>query len=711
MDTDKLSIKTANKAYNLSDFEKALQLYEEIVIAKPFMAKILAVNIKNCKKHLGISTPLVSIIVPTHNTASFLERCLHSICSQTLNELEVIVINDGCTDSTEQILQEWAHKDSRIKIIHNHEASGSSGIPRNQAIHLTKGKYIGFVDSDDWVEPNMFEDLYLLAESNSADIATSGGYIKEEEGKQGKACSFPDEVKDNDQKLMEGLGIYASPYFTICWHRIYKREFVYENDIRFGTLKSSTDSVFTFQAVTLAKKIVFTKKIYYHYNFGRPGSTIEARKGESAFDMFSSYDEIYKRVFSKGNFEKNLLGGFVYKFLGDCSYNYKMLREDLRLEFNARKQEFLHKIKHENIDIPTNGYSEYWKKMLNESLNSDINTKDFKRKEYNCNMISVIIPAAGTARYLPMSIGSITSSLKVNTEIIVVIDGYEENLEMLDICQSLQCVSNPNCKIKVTTIYESTKLPGKPRNVGIEIANGKYIGFLDSDDWVDPGYYQTLIDAANDNGFPDIVANTLFSLVNANESKKNIQYVLSNSKLDEVQKKGDSSTKQALALSPQVSSVWNRIYRNSFIKEHGIRFPNTYFSEDYAFSISAIAKADTLGLVKSECSYNYRYNRKGSTTDTRSGIAALKILEQELILDQYLISRKVLPVMQNLHSFSRLKSISYTLSRLEDESLQKRFLELCRSCAKSHLNNINFEKLEISEGDKQYWLKSFQKLI
>ena len=121
---------------------------------------------------------------------------------------------------------------------------------------------------------------------------------------------------------------------------------------------------------------------------------------------------------------------------------------------------------------------------------------------------------------MPISIGSITTSFIDEIEIIVVADGRDDNLDMLKICNNLQSLASSKCMIGLVTIFNPTKLPGKPRNIGIEIAKGKYIGFLDSDDWVDPGFYEKLLDGANKSGHPDSITNTLFSLIDANQCQK-----------------------------------------------------------------------------------------------------------------------------------------------------------------------------------------------
>ena len=112
--------------------------------------------------------PTVSIIVPIYNVEKYLGRCLDSLLAQTLKNIEIIAVNDGSTDLSLKILKEYSIKDSRIKIINKPNGGVSSA--RNEGIQLASGEFIGFVDPDDWVDPEMYEDMVNHAKNEKADI-------------------------------------------------------------------------------------------------------------------------------------------------------------------------------------------------------------------------------------------------------------------------------------------------------------------------------------------------------------------------------------------------------------------------------------------------------------------------------------------------------------------------------------------------------------
>lgn len=118
-----------------------------------------------------MSSPLLTVIIPVYNTEKYLRKCLDSVTGQTLREIEIICVDDGSTDRSPQMLDEYAQKDARIKVIH--KENGGLVSVRKLGVKIAGGKYVGFVDSDDWIETDMYERLYCAAEDNDADMASS----------------------------------------------------------------------------------------------------------------------------------------------------------------------------------------------------------------------------------------------------------------------------------------------------------------------------------------------------------------------------------------------------------------------------------------------------------------------------------------------------------------------------------------------------------
>lgn len=125
--------------------------------------------------------PLVSVIIPIYNTEKFLPLCINSVLNQTLTDIEVLLVNDGSTDGSGKICDEYACKDQRIQVIHTLNQGVSHA--RNQGLETAKGEYIAFMDSDDWIETDMIATLYQLIRTNEAGLATCGYIIENEDGR------------------------------------------------------------------------------------------------------------------------------------------------------------------------------------------------------------------------------------------------------------------------------------------------------------------------------------------------------------------------------------------------------------------------------------------------------------------------------------------------------------------------------------------------
>ena len=206
---------------------------------------------------------LISVIIPVYNVEEYLEQCLETVCGQTYKNLEIILVDDGSTDGSGQICDEWSSKDNRIRVIHKQNGGVSSA--RNEGLKIATGDYIGFVDSDDWLEPEMYEKL--LKGIEGAD-AVSCGYVDYPYGegvpvpkgtKVVPACGFPDAI----------IAIFErNGYFTTLWSKLFKRTIVYREE-RFIPLDTSLsfgeDEVWLVTILRRCKKIAFVPEALYHW--------------------------------------------------------------------------------------------------------------------------------------------------------------------------------------------------------------------------------------------------------------------------------------------------------------------------------------------------------------------------------------------------------------------------------------------------------------
>lgn len=201
--------------------------------------------------------PKVSVIIPVYNTENFLRKCLDSVCNQTLQDIEIICINDCSTDGSLEILREYARKDNRIKLIELLENCGAAKA-RNIGIDIAEGEYLGFVDSDDFIDLDFYDKLYQKAVETKADA------VKGEMWELNDLSNIPHmEAKYDLNNFIQKNKAYF--YFTFTT-AIYQKDFLHQNNIRFPEgLCHLEDPYFTIKAAVYYKKLEIVKNTKYYY--------------------------------------------------------------------------------------------------------------------------------------------------------------------------------------------------------------------------------------------------------------------------------------------------------------------------------------------------------------------------------------------------------------------------------------------------------------
>ena len=221
--------------------------------------------IYDCEK----SSPLISIIIPVYKVEKYLDKCIASVVDQTYKNLEIILVDDGSPDNCPAICDQWQGKDNRIKVIH--QWNNGLSVARNEGLKLAHGECIGFVDSDDWIESEMYEKLLSALQETDADIAVGGfegftedskpiGYIKTKPIEK-KLYSAEEALR----MLLKGEGFICNN----VWNKLYRRTTLL--NITFPKGKLYEDVPWTAEVIGNSQKIVCIDYIFYHY-LSRPNS-------------------------------------------------------------------------------------------------------------------------------------------------------------------------------------------------------------------------------------------------------------------------------------------------------------------------------------------------------------------------------------------------------------------------------------------------------
>ena len=232
--------------------------------------------------------PAISVIVPVYNTQKFLEKCLESIINQTFKDIEIICINDGSTDNSMSILNDYSEKDSRIKIINQKNAGLSCA--RNTGINNAKGEYIGFVDSDDWIDLDFFEKLYNAAKNYDADIASAGiRRVRSYKWKYHLKIKEEEVTENTDRKFV----LCDVPEKCYVWNKIYRLEKIKQFSLYFEAGIYFEDRCFTCEALSKLKRLVVVPDTYYNY-WTNPNSIVKSKSTKKTQDAKYTNEKMMK---------------------------------------------------------------------------------------------------------------------------------------------------------------------------------------------------------------------------------------------------------------------------------------------------------------------------------------------------------------------------------------------------------------------------------
>jgi glycosyltransferase involved in cell wall biosynthesis len=234
--------------------------------------------------------PKISIIVPVYKVKEYLHNCIDSILKQTFTDFELILIDDGSPDNCGEICDEYARKDNRIRVIH--KENGGQASARNRGLDVARGEYIGFVDSDDWIEPDMYELLYNLCSKNNCDIANCSSIIHYQ-GQEKKIINGGHPLIIHDRNHAMRAMLMGELYDEVVWTKLIRKELF--NELRFteGIMYEDTD--FTYKLIHKSNKVCCIGVPKYNY-LKRENSTMDRAVKNISIDRVLIYENMFKFI-------------------------------------------------------------------------------------------------------------------------------------------------------------------------------------------------------------------------------------------------------------------------------------------------------------------------------------------------------------------------------------------------------------------------------
>ena len=488
--------------------------------------------------------PKVSVIIPVYNVEQYLRECLDSVVNQTLKEIEIICVDDGSTDKSLEILKEYANRDNRITVITQQNLH--AGVARNAGLSVAKGEYLHFCDSDDWVE----KDIYTECLKKEADVILFDAF--KTDAFLNNKLSWKKEYL-NKEKIKEDINRFE---FEKCsgspWGKLFKRDFVDNYGLRFQNLKCCNDIYFVKMSLALAKTIEIVDIPLYNWRFNAKGNTSSSRGLYSECVVFFA-KQLYASLVKYGLFDK--YKDLLYKSCTDAfAYEYSQCVFEKRENQLKLYKDFL---------------PEPYLTSLIEKITPEI---------------SVIIPVYNAEKTLSRALDSLLQQTFTNFEIIAVNDGSTDgSLELLNFYKRKDH--------RVQVLNKINEGPGVARNAGMGVARGKYITFLDADDFCEPNMLAEYSKTLESTGADIVVSN--FHKYSIHEQKvtgqgghyaKKLLYNV------------DELGEEFFTISQPMP--WNKIFRKEMLIKNNVTFPNLKASEDICFCCNAFACAQKIAFVE-----------------------------------------------------------------------------------------------------------------
>ena len=248
--------------------------------------------------------PLVSVIIAAYNCDKYINQCIDSLLNQSFKNFEIIVVDDGSTDRTYSILNEYKTKNKNLYIYR--QKNKYAGVARNNGLSRAKGEYVLFLDADDFFEPNMLMLAYQRAKSVDADIVVFKGREYNDVTKEFKNCRFPLSPELFPNKAVISAGEFGEKLFQanscIAWNKLISKKFIDKVGVKFSSTKSSNDTVFIYTLLSLAKRITLVNEILVNYRTGNPNS-LQRSKAKSWECICIAFFQLKKKLIETGHYE------------------------------------------------------------------------------------------------------------------------------------------------------------------------------------------------------------------------------------------------------------------------------------------------------------------------------------------------------------------------------------------------------------------------
>lgn len=687
---------------------------------------------------------LISVIIPVYNTESYLSLCIQSVLDQTYTNFELFLIDDGSTDASGEICDQYAQKDSRIKVVHNTNQGVSHS--RNLGLVLASGEYIAFCDADDQYKPNYLAELYDSAIQTNSDIIICNYSVYNLLGEK--------VICNRKSGLIEKGEVYQRIFIDntiggFVWNKLFKKDLL--DNLSFDeNMQICEDTYFLCKALKKAKKLYFVGTSLYLYRLHQTNTM------NNILNMFDEYGNLkYATAYEKLIKEKIVEEPYIqYIRVNECVMAIGVKCDYLNSQVNIDRK-IIHKLNKIIIAyyrlIITNKFYTTTQKLIYIS-NSIFNIRKYKKvvkskkiylKEFakscfafyrriqyflyyppktdkscmgkevarqvliNCCAVpsgtveanntvtnkidlSIIVPAYNVEQYIEQCVISLLDQkTKYQYEILIVDDGSTDHTA--DILKKFADKKN------VHVIHQKNRGLSGARNRALEKFNGRYLMFVDSDDYILPGTIEKFLDVAYEKK-ADIVEGAAFSFYNDGRISRFFKHHYPNTMVDPMQE--------------MTGYPWGKVYKSEIFKN--VKFPEHYLFEDTIISMLIYPVCKNC-WVMNDYVYAYRINMKGITQTVKYNPRSIESqwITEYLLAEQ---SARGLISEKTYNQFLDQVGMNYSRAQSLGENVKEAIFTKSRELYYIYFENHNFatngyKKRKLQECFKNNDWKSAQHLL
>lgn len=523
----------------------------------------------------------VSVIIPVYNAEAHLRQCLDSVTSQSLTDIEIICVDDGSTDGSLNILREYERADNRFTVLIQENLY--AGVARNAGMDVSRGEYLCFLDSDDFFEKDMLSSMYSKAKSTDAQICLCDADKYDELTETFQEMEhFLDHnlLHDHEYFNIDILGDKILKVTNPCpWAKLFSAKFIKEKGIRFSSHHSCNDIFFTLLAQLLSRKTVFIDEIFVHYRSGQT-TNLQSSKDIDVLIIPDIYLSLKKSLEKEGIMEK-CKTVYYDRLFQNLLYTMKRTERVAQKDYSTLYDEllghYLTELGVENIRMPEPFYPENFAPLQEKLLS-------YYKDKYKDNTpsISVIIPVYNSEKYLSQCLDSVINQTFKDIEIICVDDGSTDKSKDI-------LIEYGKMDSRFTVLFYPNSGAGIARNRGLKIARGKYIYFLDSDDYITDNALESFILYAM-TGMAEVTVFEADTLFESDELREHYGYFgdrYHRKEIYPVPMRGPKMLCKLLDNNEFRVPVTMQFYLRDFLENNDLLFP-PYSHEDELFSFKAM---------------------------------------------------------------------------------------------------------------------------